>query len=121
MLMNYSKPINKTVALIRPRSQKFNAILTIVYTESTQSNYNGVCKRITFLVLCAIILTLAPLLEDKNTMTFLPSWLHFGIDFSFKMRHCVNFYLNSCRNYETSKLKACSLLSESESFDFDLL
>ena len=28
--MNYSKPINKTVALIRPRSQKFSAILSIV-------------------------------------------------------------------------------------------
>ena len=29
--MNYSKPINKTVALIRPRSRKFSAILSIVY------------------------------------------------------------------------------------------
>ena len=119
--MNYSKPINKTVALIRPRSQKFNAILSIVYTESTQSNYNGVRKRITFLILCAKILTLASFLEDKNAMIFLHSGPNFGIDFSFKMRYCVNFYLNLCRNYETSKLKACFLRSKSESFDFDLL
>lgn len=92
-----------------------------VYSESTQSNYSNVHKRITILVLIAKYLTLASLIEDKNAMTFLLSGLHFGIDFSFKMRYCVNFYLNLHRNYETSKLKECFLLSKSESFDFDLL
>ena len=37
--MNYSKPINKTFALIRPRSQKFSAILSIVSSQINAINF----------------------------------------------------------------------------------
>ena len=44
-------------------------------------------------------------LQYKNATMLWPSWLHFSIDWSFKMRYSMNFYLNWYRNYERSELK----------------
>ena len=47
------------------------------------------------------------LVGNKNAIRLQPFRLHFSIDCSFKMRYCMNFYLNWHRNYVRLKLKAC--------------
>ena len=49
------------------------------------------------------------LVENKNAITTQLFRLHFSIDCSFKMRDCVNFYLNWHGNYVRLKLKPCFL------------
>ena len=49
-----------------------------------------------------------------------PSWLHFITDWSFKMRHSMNFQLNWYRNYERQKLNICFSFSKLQSFNSDL-
>ena len=60
------------------------------------------------------------LIGNKNAITPLPFRVHFSIDYSFKMRYCMTFYLNWRRSYVRLKLKACFLLSEFGSSNFDL-
>ena len=60
------------------------------------------------------------LVGNKNAIRLQPFRLHFSIDCSFKMRYCMNFYLNWHRNYVRLNLKACFLLSEFGSSKFDL-
>ena len=60
------------------------------------------------------------LIGNKNAITPLPFRVHFSIDYSFKMRYCMTFYLNWRRSYVRLKLKACFLLSEFGSSKFDL-
>ena len=60
-------------------------------------------------------------LNSKSAITLKPSELHFGIDWCFKMRYCITFYLNQHRNYKRSNLNAGFLLSKIENFNFDLL
>ena len=47
----------------------------------------------------------------KNAITLQHFRLHFSTDGSFKMRYCMNFYLNWHRNHIRLKLKASFLLS----------
>ena len=60
------------------------------------------------------------LVGNKNAITPQPFRLHCSIDCSFKMRYCMNFYLNCHRNYVRLKWKACFLLIEFGSSEFDL-
>ena len=46
----------------------------------------------------------------KNATTLWLSRLHFTTVWSFKMRYCMNFYLNFHRNYVGSKLELSNLL-----------
>ena len=63
-----------------------------------------VCIRESQLLLYVLkSLTLVSILEDRHTMTFYSSELHFGIDGSFKIRYSMNFYLTWHRNYKRSK------------------
>ena len=48
---------------------------------------------------------LPSLVGNKNAITPQLFRLHFSIDCSFKMRYCMNFYLNWHRNYEMSNLE----------------
>ena len=59
------------------------------------------------------------ILQFKNVTMLWSSWLHFNIDWSFKMRYSINFYPNWYRNYEVSNLNMCFLLSKFKSFNFD--
>ena len=49
-------------------------------------------------------------LPSKSASMPYPSELHFTIDWSFKMRYCMNLYLNWHGNCAWSKFKVCSLL-----------
>ena len=58
-------------------------------------------------------------LLHKNANILQPLPPFFTIDWSFKMRYCMNFYLNWHRNYAWSKLGVCFLLSKYRSSSFD--
>ena len=55
----------------------------------------------------------------KNDSILLHVAFLFTIDRSFKMRYCMNFYLNWHRNYAWSNFEVCFLLSKYQSSSFD--
>ena len=57
---------------------------------------------------------------NKNAIRPQPFRLHFSIDCSFKMRYCMNFYLNWHRNYERSNLELPNSLNKKHVFNFSL-
>ena len=42
--------------------------------------------------------------------------LQFGIEWSFKMRYCINFYLNWHKKFKESKLKLQNVLNKKQTF-----
>ena len=59
------------------------------------------------------------ILPPKSSSTLQPSELFFTIDWGFKMKYCMNFYLNWHRKYEGSKLEGSYLLHKKRRFNFD--
>ena len=59
-------------------------------------------------------------IEYENTTTLWSSEVNFAIDLSFKMKYCMNFYLNMHRNYARLKVNMCLLISDFEIPIFDL-
>ena len=59
------------------------------------------------------------LIGSKIATTFQSSEFHFGIDWSFKMSYCMNFYLNWHRNCERSEFELSNLLNKKHIFNFN--
>ena len=59
------------------------------------------------------------LVRNRNALTLQLLEPFFTIDWSFKMRYCMNFYLNWHRSQEGSKLNLRFFLGKSQSSGFD--
>ena len=91
--------------------KKENSFLLIYSKETfTFDNYSGVHIRIDKPCFMKQMSCFWPsLIGNKNAITPLPFRVHFSIDCSFKMRYCMNFYLNWHRNYRTRFIDARSV------------
>ena len=59
-------------------------------------------------------------IKNKSTTTLWSSEVNFTIDWSFKMRYCMSFYLNWHRTYGSSKIGLSNSLNKRHMFNFNL-